>query len=288
MMLLIIPVAFAETDCGLSNIASCLPQKVLEFVINILNAPLTPIISFVKNMLTAQVDIGVFHSIWSIIVYTISLFYGLFLIFAGFNFMISGYDVTKREKAKEWFKNIILMVFFIQASFLLYSLSIDLAAGLASGTMNLIDPNFFMLTADNIINMGLEVILLLIYVFTLAITAILLILRYIFVCVGVMFLPLGIFFYFTPPLNAYGKLVLNVLAVALLLPFIQIMILLAASKLIALPLFANFKILVMISSFAFIDFIMLLLILFITLKAASAVINSGTAKMAVTVAKTMM
>mgnify|MGYP001595779206 FL=1 len=102
MAILFLPIVHAaEEDCGLTNLATCIPQKFFEFILTIINAPLQPFLPLTKNLLSAPVNIEVFISLWAIIIYILSIFYGLFLIFAGFNFMISGYSAEKRERAKE-------------------------------------------------------------------------------------------------------------------------------------------------------------------------------------------
>ena len=255
-------------ECGLLNIASCLPQKLYEFFIDIINAPISPLLDFTKNLLTEPVNLSMFASIWAIVMYILSLFYGLLLMYAGFNFMISGYDAIKRSKAKEWFGNIFFMMVLIQASFFLYSLVIDVNALLTSGMINLADPHFFLLTADNIINIGLQLFLGLIYVLTLLFTVLILTLRYIIVAIGVVFLPFGIFFYFIPPLQNYGKLILNFLGICIFITFFDSIIILACSKLIEIAFFENFKILVMISAFSMINFLMFYLMFFSAIKSA--------------------
>ena len=47
IFLLFIPIVFgAEDSCGLTNLASCIPEKIYDFIINILNAPLQPLLQF--------------------------------------------------------------------------------------------------------------------------------------------------------------------------------------------------------------------------------------------------
>jgi hypothetical protein len=182
--------------------------------------------------------------------------------------MISGYDVVKREKAKQWFKNLLIMMVLVQASYFIYSTIIDINSLLTSGVINLVDTHFFMLTADNIINIGLQFFLGIIYVITLLITILILTLRYLIVAIGVVFIPLGIFFYFIPPLQSYGKLILNFLGICIFVTFFDSLVFLAGSKLVELPLFANFKIVVMITAFSISNFLMFYLMFFTALKSA--------------------
>src|SRR3989338_986984 len=150
IVLLSLPIVHAEEEkCGLSNLATCIPQMFFEFVLGIINAPLQPFLTLTKNLLSEPVTIEVFISLWAIIIYILSIFYGLFLIFAGFNFMISGYSAEKRERAKEWLRNVILMMIFVQASYYLYSILIELSSSMTAGIIDMIDQKFFLLTVDN-------------------------------------------------------------------------------------------------------------------------------------------
>ncbi|MBU0470569.1 MAG: hypothetical protein KJ984_03780 [Nanoarchaeota archaeon] len=261
-------------ECGLTNLAICLPEKFFEFIVSLLNAPIQPLLSFVQTLMTEPANINTFQSFWAVIVHVISLFYGLFFVFAGFNLMISGYDSAKREKAKYWLGNVILMILFVQASFLIYDLIIELSSLLTAGVINIVDPNFFLMTIDNGINVGLQLSLLIPYIGVLITTIILLGLRYLFAVVGVVLFPFAIFFYFIPPLRSYGKLILNFLMVIIFVPFFSAVILFGASALLQIPIFANFKIVLTIIAFVSVDLMMIFLIIFAIIKAAFSVLNS--------------
>ena len=255
-------------DCGLLNLATCIPQKIFDFIIGVINAPIQPLLDFTKSLLTEPINLSAFGLLWAIVMYILSMFYGLFLMYAGFNFIISGYDVIKREKAKTWFRNILIMIVLVQMSYFIYSTFIDLNSLMTSGIVNMIDSKFFLLTADNIVNIGLELFLGLLYIVTLLLSVLFLTLRYILVALGVVLIPIGIFLYFIPPLNSYGKLIVNFLGICIFVTFFDSLILLAGSKIIEIPLFANFKIVVMITCFAIVNFLMFYLMLFSGLKSA--------------------
>jgi hypothetical protein len=267
-MLFSLPLVSAEEECGLLNLASCIPQKIYEFFITLINAPISPLLWILKSLLTEPVKLSLFSSLWAIILYVISLFYGILMLYSGFNFMFSGHDAIKRAKAKEWFMNIFIMMVLVQASYFLYGLVLDVESLLTAGVINLVDENFFLITADNIVNIGLQFFFALSYVLTLLITVIFLTLRYIIVAVGVIFAPIGIFCYFIPPLNSYGKLIFNFLGVCIFTTFFDALIFLVCSQLIQIELFESFKILVMISGFLMADFLMFHLIFFSAIKSA--------------------
>lgn len=259
LMLILIPSVSAE-NCGLTNLASCLPEKMYDFFIELLNAPIEPLLDLTRTLLETAPSISLFEGVWAIVVYCISMFYGLLFIYSGFQFMFSGHNVIKREMAKEWLKNTVIMITIVQASFYLYGLTIELGSVMSSSVLSMVDPHFFMITADNLINIGLEFLFVGAYVIILFFTILFLVMRYLVVCFGVLFAPIGVFCYFIPPLKSYGKLILNLLGMFIFITFLDAIIILACSMLIEISLFENIKILVMICCFMMINLLFLVLI----------------------------
>lgn len=197
----------------------------------------------------------------------LSMFYALLLVGSGLSFMISGYDSAKRENAKEWLRNIIIMIVLVQSSYFLYKLFINLSATMTSATLSLINPDFFLLT-NNTADLGLAIILGVFYLATLVITSLVLTIRYAIVAIGVVFLPIGIFFYFINPLKQYGSLILNSLGIAVFVTFFDAILLIGFSQLAQIGIFAELRLVVLISAFIFIDFLMLFLLFFSITKSA--------------------
>ena len=105
-------------------------------------------------------------------------------------------------------------------------------------------------------------------------TVIMLALRYLLVSVGVLFFPIGLFFNFIPPIKSVGKLILNCLFIVIFMPFINSLMLLAASKLVYISTFQNYKIVIMIAAFLLVNLSMLFLAFFAIAKAAMGAIKS--------------
>ena len=265
-------------SCGLTDLATCLPQKFIEFILNLMNRGLQPMLDWVISLLPQPVNVAYLNSIWAIIIYILSLFYALFFLFAGFNLMISGHNVVKRENAKMWLANVVLMVIAVQGSYIIYSLLIETGSLLTTGVVSMIDPNFFLMTGGSLLNMGLQFLLILFYEVILLSTVILLVLRYLFVFVGIVFFPFGLFFYFIPPLQSYGKLIINMLLVSILVPFFASLVLLAASMLTKVGFFGSIKIVVAMTAFLAVDVLIILAIIFTIFKAATSVMNSDVGK----------
>lgn len=260
-----------SAECSITNLAACIAESFFSFLLNILNAPVQPLLNAVNYFLTQPVNINIFSSIWGIIVYILSLFYGILLMYIGFKFIISGHSPEKREKAKSDLTNIILMIVLVQASFYLYSLIIQIVASVSAVVLNMVPQNFFLLTVDNVTNIGLELVLIIPYLISILITLIFLSLRYLIVSLGVLFFAIGIFLYFIGPLNHYGRLIINFLIATISITFFYSIVFLASSMLLNVSAFDNFKMLVMIGAFSFINIATLFLALFVIAKSASRV-----------------
>lgn len=260
------------------GITSDIAEGIFSYLLSLVNDSFQPLLGLVKKLLSEKVNVGLFSHPWSIVIYILAIFYGIFLLFAGFNFIISGHDVVKRENAKVWLRNILIMAVLIQFSSILYELIINVSSGLTSGVLQMINPSFFIFSADNLASFGLTVLFSSFYAIILILTAIILSVRYLFVSVGLIFAPIGIFLYFLPPFKEYGKLILNFLGICIFIPFFDALILLASSMMLEIPIFNDLKILVMISSFLLISLSMLYLLLFAIIKSSLDIAGSISGK----------
>jgi len=275
-LLFFLPLFFlslVSADCGITNLAGCIAEEFFNFLLSILNAPIQPLLDLVHYLLTSPVNTDIFSGVWGVIVYILSMFYGILLMYVGFKFILSGHSPEEREKAKAMLSNILIMIVLVQASYYLYALIIEIISSVSTITLNMIGGNFFLLTIDNITNIGLELVLIMPYLTSILMTLILLSLRYLIVSAGVILFPIGIFFYFIEPLKSYGKLIINFLIATISLTFFYSIIFLASSKLLDISIFQNIKILVMIGAFMLVNFGTLALILFVIIKSALKVIT---------------
>ncbi len=246
-------------SCSFLNLAECITNGFQDWFLFNIAAPVIPLLSAVRYLLTTPPSIAVFGSLWGVIMHLISLFYGLFIMSAGLNFIISGYNPEKRTQAKEWLENIVLMIIFVQASYLIYSLIVEISTGITAGIVGLIDSNFFSLTFNNTVNVSLELMFGATYVIILIITVLLLGINYLFASIGVLFVPIGIFLYFIPPLRDIGKMILNTLGFIIFLPFFVGLILLGSSELVRIENYEFVKFIILVSSFFLCDIMIVLM-----------------------------
>lgn len=177
------------------------------------------------------------------------------------------------------------MILFVQTSYLIYSLIAELASRLTSGVLGMIDQRFFLLTFDNAINIGLEIVLGIFYLIILFITMLVFAIIYVFSSIGIVFFPFGLFFYFIPPLRDIGRFIINNILLVLFLPFFSSLILLGVAEL--QKGLASIKIILMIAGFALIDVLLILLAVFALFKAVNTVKRSGISQVMVYMKQTV-
>ncbi|MDD5193778.1 MAG: hypothetical protein PHF67_04315 [Candidatus Nanoarchaeia archaeon] len=256
-------------ECSITNLGACIVETLFGFIIDLINMSLHPFLNIISKLMTEPVIISLFSDVWGSIVYVLSLFYGLLLIYIGFKFIISGDSPEEREKAKVSLKNTIIMMILIQSSYYLYSLIISISSALTNSILNMAGNDFFYYSSENFSNIGIQVILLGLYLFHLVITVLFLVLRYDCVSIGVIFFAIAIFFYFIPFLHNFGKLILNFLGILIFLPFFYSLVFLGTSRLVESSSLSSIKILIVIGAFSIIIFGTLALYCFIIVKASS-------------------
>ncbi len=264
LILILTPFALAddEEECGLTNLASCLPEAIYDYILVLINAPILPLLSAIETMFTSEVSIDLFYTLWSIMRYIISFFYIFLFLYVGYVFLTSNSNPIKRSHAKDMLRNIFLMIVLIQGSYYIYGLLIDLSTILNSVIYSFIDSTFFLITADNITNIALEFVYASTYVIVIFITLLMLVLRYILVSFGVVLFPFAIFCYFIPPLKGYGRFMINALLIFIFITFIDLLIILGGSMMVDIALFENFEILIMITCFSLVNYSLWLAIKF--------------------------
>jgi len=258
LLVLLVPLGLAASDdddeCGIRNIVSCLPDLISDYILLLFNAPLLPLLHGIKLLITAEISIDIFFRLWSIVRYILSFFYIFLFVYTGYTLLLANADPIRRAHAKDLLKNTFIMIVLINGSFYLYDLFLKINILMNAALLNMIDYHFFLLTGGNAVNIGLEIMFKFMYALTLFITFLFLILRYIVVCIGVIFVPIALFFYFIPPLKGYGRVMLNILGIFIFITTIDLLIVLACSMIVNLSIFDDFKIVFMIACFWIVNY----------------------------------
>lgn len=186
-----------------------------------------PLLSLTEFLLSANPNPDSLFNWWKSIILIISSFYLLLFLIIGFMFLFSSINQEKRVQAKEWLKNAFLMLVGVNASFVLYKLILELSTAITKFVWVTGFEQFF---ESNILN-GASALTLIFFSFSIGLTLITLFLRYIFLLIGVVFFPIAIFLYYIPPLKNWGKIVFNLIGIALFMQFLDVIVFVAANQL---------------------------------------------------------
>ena len=186
----------------------------------------TQLLSLTQELLSANPNPELMYGWWQAITLIISSFYVLIFLYIGFNFLINSHSVVKREQNKEHLKNAIIMIIGINISFYLYKLILELSTGITKFMWMTGFETFF----DNNIFSGIGLIMLMIFCGTTLMALLTLFFRYLFLMIGVVIFPIGIFLRLTPNLENWGRMIFNFLGIILAIQFIDIVILIATQQ----------------------------------------------------------
>jgi hypothetical protein len=251
---------FGELFDNLSDSILNIPELFFEFILTLLNQALEPFQEIIKDMLIHNPNIEDNFYTWKTITYMLSFFYILILSYAGLLFIVSGTDTVKRNIAKEWIKNVVIMLILVQGSYYIYSLILELNTYLNAAIINKIPDSFYSIQSLSYLDFGAQIILSIIYILILIITAVFLSMRIILIFLGVVLFPIGIFLYFIPPLRAYGKFIIHLLIVFIFSTFFAVLILLTVSNLLSSGNYQGLmKSLILICSYIIINMLFLYL-----------------------------
>jgi len=244
----------------------------MGLLLNIVNAPIDKLIDLIKALLFESPDISNLYGVWQAITYVISVTYGLLFLYAGYQFLVSGVYPEKREKAKQTLKNILIMIILVQTSFYLYQILLKLGSALTEFAFNLIDPNYFLLTAESSI---LGVFLYVFYLIALILSIIIIAIRYFILYLSAILFPIGIYCSFIDMLTSFGKFIMSFILVNVFSGFFIALIFLLSSMLIQNLGLESLKIFLLIATFLVADIVVIFFMLFALVKGALNIVSTA-------------
>jgi len=219
-----------ETKETLNNSITGLPFDIFGLFTNSIKNSLrnfnSSLLGLAEELLAVNPNPDLMLGWWQAIVTIISSFYLLVFLVIGLSFLISGHSVVKREQSKEWLKNAVMMIIGVSVSFYLYGLILGLSTGV---TKFLWDTSFEQFFQSSIFS-GTGVLMLIAFSGTIGLALVTLFLRYLFLLIGVVLFPIGIFLYLTPKFGNWGKIIFNFLGVMLAIQFIDIIVLIGTQQ----------------------------------------------------------
>lgn len=255
---------FVEEIRGIpQGTADALIEKQKQELVLFINPFLTAINTFIQQ----NPDPLALFGYWKLIILVISAFYILMFLVAGLKFVLGAYDVGQREEAKVWFKNALFVVIVLNASYLLYSILLDLGSGVSLVFWEAKFDNLFSFEAIESLN--------LFNLYYLAFSASLLwftlFLRYALLLIGVVIFPVGLFLFFIPPLKTWGSAVLNLFGTAVFIQLVDTITLKVMDLTLASWTSPDFKFLIPSTAYFIIFFINLVMLLIAVLRGVHSV-----------------
>lgn len=174
-----------------------------------------------KTFLVHPVEVSRFAESWKWVVTILSTGYILFLSFFGIKMLQAGSNPIEREKAKSNMGKIVIMILLTGLSLEMYELVLSINYALSSAIWSSVLDSFFSYENLSTVNF-----FMLVYFSSSLLTAFTTVfLRYLIIMAGILLLPLAICLYFFEPLQAYGRLLIQVIGVAIFIPFVDSLIL---------------------------------------------------------------
>jgi len=186
-------------------------------------------------LISVNPDPMLMFPLWQAIITVISCFYLLVFLLVGFKFLTVGANIQKREQAKESLKNAVIMIIAVQLSFYFYQLGLELATAITQFLWVTGFEQFFMSTTYS----GAGIFMLIALSASVIGALVTLFARYLFLLMGVILFPIGIFLYLIPSLKSWGKIIFNFIGIVLAMQFIDVILLVATGQ-IALSLVGEF------------------------------------------------
>jgi hypothetical protein len=219
-----------QTTNLLGNAIGGIPKGIFDLltgsVRNSLHEFNASLLTLAALLVSVNPDPMLMFSLWQAVVTVISCFYLLVFLFVGFKFLTVGANIQKREEAKESLKNAIIMIIAVQLSFYFYKLGLELATVITQFMWVTGFEQFFIEATYS----GAGIFMLLAMSGSVISALITLFARYLFLLMGVVLFPIGIFLYLIPNAKSWGKIIFNFIGIVLAMQFVDVIILVATSQ----------------------------------------------------------
>ena len=222
--------AMGETKEVLNDSITALPFDIFGIFSGSIKGSLirfnSSLLDLAEELLSANPDPELMFGWWQAITIIISSFYLLIFLIIGLMFLINGHSVVKREQAKEWLKNAVIMIIGVSVSFYLYKLILELSTDITKFMWITGFEQFF----ENTLFASTGIFMLIAFSGTIGFALITLFLRYLFLLIGAVLFPIGIFLYLTPKFESWGKIIFNFLGMMLAIQFIDMIVLIGTQQ----------------------------------------------------------
>ncbi|MEK6974345.1 MAG: hypothetical protein AABW41_03880 [Nanoarchaeota archaeon] len=218
----------AEEDEDKNGLFDGIADFIKNFIFDFVNIPLNETIKNIIFFASMKIDISALKDLWLFIVMTLNSFYVLILSFHGIK-LITNNDAISRSKSKNSLRNLIIIIIFVNSSYLIYESLLGFSHSVNSIFSNYIsnDISYFEFRIDSLGNLFSYFFLLIAsYSSLLAIGT-----RNFILMLGIVFFPLAGILYSFQNLKPYGAAIIEFLVILMFFPSVYSIIMISASKL---------------------------------------------------------
>ena len=241
LLIILAFIACASATCGgndtlsiITNLPGCMIDSLLSTVSSGLSQTVNQLIPSTLSLIGASPSLSWFCGPYNNVMAVIESLYSLAFMGTGLYFILASVDVDGRLKAKDWMKNLFLMVLFLSVSFPLFQLMLSLNSSITSSFITQSTKGLFVLPAMA----GSAIFAIVILssgIFLLMLTFGTLLGRYLLIPFLFLFFPVSIFLYFVPFTKEWGETFLRLIISVVFMSSIDALFILALAALLQSP-----------------------------------------------------
>lgn len=214
-----------------SNIGYCTGYDFLQTVINGLVSTITELYKILINLMAASPDPKWFCNQYIVVMELVYSFMGLSIAILSAYMVLYSPNPASREKASHWLENILYMAIYLAGSFIIFSWLVDINSAITTQFLSSANQSFDI--SISISNIIFAFILCVFFSGAVILTFLTLLLRYLLIPILLMFFPIGIFLFHTPPLKNWGALIIRASGIILFMTSIDSLIIYITSTVVS-------------------------------------------------------
>lgn len=218
----------AEEDEDKNGLFDGILDFIKNFIFDFVNIPLNESIKNIMFFINMKIDISALRDLWLFIVMALNSFYVLILSFHGISLMTNN-DAISRSKSKKSLRNLIIIIIFVNSSYLIYESLLGFSHsvnGIFSDYISndILHSEFRIDSLGNLF--GYFFLLIASYSSLLVIGA-----RNFILTLGIVLFPLAGILYSFQNLKPYGATIIESLVILMFFPSAYSIVMISASKL---------------------------------------------------------
>ncbi len=214
----------------LTNLPGCIVENFFSYLVSGLIASNQNFVDSTFKFLFSNPNPLWFCSQYNAVMAILESLFSIVLMALALFFIVRANDVEGRLMAKKWLENMLIMIVLLSFSFSFFQMMLDfntyLSTSLASDSMRTIFS-----PTGSFSSVIFALVMLLLIVSMMMLTFVTLLVRYILIPFLLLLFPVGIFLYFIPVTQSWGKTILKIIVIVVFMTTVDALVLLGLSSL---------------------------------------------------------